>query len=72
MVINLSSNTAEAINYTLPVFTEKYCGKPTRCNCPERKKIDHLRSKFKFNLPGQDEPEPNLHPSDGKSKYLSK
>jgi hypothetical protein len=72
MVINLGSNTAEAINYTLPVFTEKYCGKPTRCNCPGRKKIDHLRSKFKFNLPGQDEPEPLLHPSDGKSKYLSK
>ncbi|EFX66993.1 hypothetical protein DAPPUDRAFT_115817 [Daphnia pulex] len=64
MVINLGSNTAEAINYTLPVFTEKYCGKPTRCNCPGRKKIDHLRLKFKFNLPGQDEPEPLLHPSD--------
>ncbi|EFX66346.1 hypothetical protein DAPPUDRAFT_263284 [Daphnia pulex] len=67
MVINLGSNTAEAINYRLPELTERYCGKPSRCNCPLRENIDNLRSKYKFRQPGRDEPEPLPHPSDAQS-----
>jgi hypothetical protein len=72
MVINLGNNTAEATNYTLPVFTDKFCGKPSTCNCFLREEIDSLRAKFKFQQPGRDEPEPLSQPSDGKFKNLSK
>lgn len=45
MVINAGSNTAEAINFTDPEFTERFCNKPSRCNCIQRKAIDLMRSK---------------------------
>lgn len=45
MVINAGSNTAKAINFTDSEFTERFCNKPSRCNCIQRKAIDLTRSK---------------------------
>ncbi|EFX78540.1 hypothetical protein DAPPUDRAFT_320406 [Daphnia pulex] len=69
MVINLGSNTAEAINFTLPELTKRYCDKPSLCNCIGREKIDNLRKKFNFHQPGEESNEPLPHPSDGEKKF---